>query len=260
MSFLSVDLTDRVAIVTGGNRGIGRGIAFGLASAGCKVVIAARDAQLSKEVTREIEQEYGVQTLCVSLDVKSRDSIQRMAEQVMQECGRIDILVNNAGVTARGSVLDMTEDSWDHVLDTDLKGVFFCIQAVAGPMMEQKYGKIVNIGSIAGTGWTDIGGINYGAAKAAIVQLTKVAARALGPHGINVNTIAPGSVDTPILYVDRTDEQVQAYKDNAIGKSAVGRLGLPEDIANGVLFLASDQASFIAGQTIAVDGGRFDLM
>ena len=260
MSFLPVDLTDRVAIVTGGNRGIGKGIAAGLASAGCKVVIAARDVPLSTEVASEIKENYGVQTLCVILDVKSRESFQHMAEQVLSEFGRIDILVNNAGVTARGSILDMSEESWDHVLDTDLKGVFFCIQAVAGPMMKQKYGKIVNIGSIAGTGWTDIGGINYGAAKAAIVQLTKVAARALGPYGINVNTVAPGSVDTPILYVDRTTEQVQAYKDNAIGKSAVGRLGLPEDIANGVLFLASDQASFVAGQTIAVDGGRFDLM
>jgi len=260
MSFLPVDLTDRVAIVTGGNRGIGKGIAVGLASAGCKVVIAARDVPLSKKIGGEIETQYGVRTHCVSLDVKSRESIQYMAEQVMGEFGRIDILVNNAGVTARGSILDMSEESWDHVLDTDLKGLFFCIQAVARPMMEQKYGKIVNIGSIAGTGWTDIGGINYGAAKAAIVQLTKVAARALGPYGINVNTVAPGSVDTPILYVDRTTEQVQAYKDNAIGKSAVGRLGLPEDIANGVLFLASDHASFVDGQTIAVDGGRFDLM
>jgi 3-oxoacyl-[acyl-carrier protein] reductase len=260
MSFLPVDLTDRVAIVTGGNRGIGRGIGSGLASAGCKVVIGARDVALSELAAREIEQEYGVQTLCVSLDVKSRESIQHMAAQVIEEFGRIDILVNNAGVTARGSILEMSEESWDHVLDTDLKGLFFCIQAVAKPMMEQKYGKIVNIGSIAGTGWTDIGGINYGAAKAAIVQLTKVAARALGPYGINVNTIAPGSVDTPILYVDRSPEQVQAYKDNAIGKSAVGRLGLPEDIANGVLFLASHHASFIDGQTIAVDGGRFDLM
>ena len=260
MSFLPVDLTDRVAIVTGGNRGIGKGIAVGLASAGCKVVIAARDVPLSKKIGGEIETQYGVRTHCVSLDVKSRESIQCMAEQVMGEFGRIDILVNNAGVTARGSILDMSEESWDHVLDTDLKGLFFCIQAVARPMMEQKYGKIVNIGSIAGTGWTDIGGINYGAAKAAIVQLTKVAARALGPYGINVNTVAPGSVDTPILYVDRTTEQVQAYKDNAIGKSAVGRLGLPEDIANGVLFLASDHASFVDGQTIAVDGGRFDLM
>jgi len=260
MSFLPVDLTGRVAIVTGGNRGIGKGIASGLASARCKVVLAARDVQLSGEAAREIEQEYGVQTLCVSLDVKGRDSIQRMVEQVLQEFGRIDILVNNAGVTARGSILEMSEESWDHVLDTDLKGLFFCIQAVARPMMEQKYGKIINIGSIAGSGWTDIGGINYGAAKAAIIQLTKVAARALGPHGINVNTVAPGSVETPILYVDRTAEQVQAYKDNAIGKSAVGRLGLPEDIANGVLFLASDHASFIDGQTIAVDGGRFDLM
>ena len=260
MSFLPVDLTDRVAIVTGGNRGIGKGIAVGLASAGCKVVIAARDVPLSKKIGGEIETQYGVRTHCVSLDVKSRESIQHMAGQVVTEFGRIDILVNNAGVTARGSILDMSEESWDHVLDTDLKGLFFCIQAVARPMMEQKYGKIVNIGSIAGTGWTDIGGINYGAAKAAIVQLTKVAARALGPYGINVNTVAPGSVDTPILYVDRTTEQVQAYKDNAIGKSAVGRLGLPEDIANGVLFLASDHASFVDGQTIAVDGGRFDLM
>jgi NAD(P)-dependent dehydrogenase (short-subunit alcohol dehydrogenase family) len=260
MSFLPVDLGGRVAIVTGGNSGIGKGIALGLAAAGCKVVIAARNVALSRDAAGDIEAEYGVRTLCVEMDVKDRDSIQRGVEQVAREFGRVDILVNNAGVTARGGVLDMTEEAWDHVLDTDLKGVFFCIQAVAPQMIAQRYGKIVNISSIAGLGWTDVGGINYGAAKAAVTQLTKGCARALGQHGINVNTIAPGSVDTPILAVGRSPEQVQAYKDNAIAHAAIGRMGLPEDIANGVLFLVSDYASFIHGQTIAVDGGRFDLM
>jgi NAD(P)-dependent dehydrogenase (short-subunit alcohol dehydrogenase family) len=260
MSFLPVDLAGRVAIVTGGNSGIGKGIAMGLASAGCSVVVAARNTAVSREAAHEIEQQYGVRTLVVELDVKDVASIRRMPEEVMREFGRIDILVNNAGVTGRASLLEMSEDTWDHVLDTNLKGVFFCIQAVAKHMMAQGYGKVVNISSIAGTGWTDVGGINYGASKAAITQLTKGCARALGTHGINVNTIAPGSIDTPILAVGRTPEQVQAYKDNAIGKSAIGRLGLTEDIANGVLFLVSDHASFIDGQTIAVDGGRFDLM
>jgi len=260
MSFLPVDLTGRVAIVTGGNRGIGRGIASGMASAGCKVAIAARDLSLSRQAARELSQEYGVPTFCVRLDLKDRESIRHMVAQVMREFGRIDILVNNAGVTARASLLEMSEDAWDHVLDTNLKGMFFCIQAVAEHMMDQKHGKIVNITSIAGQGWTDAGGINYGASKAAILQMTKGCAKALGPYGINVNAIAPGSVDTPILYVDRTDEQVQAYKDNAIAHAAIGRLGLPEDIANAVLFLCSEQASFVDGQTIAVDGGRFDLM
>jgi NAD(P)-dependent dehydrogenase (short-subunit alcohol dehydrogenase family) len=260
MSFLPVNLTGKVAIVTGGNRGIGKGIALGLASAGCKVVLAARDVALSRETAHEIEQQHGARTLCVELDVKDRASIQRMAAQVVSEFGRIDILVNNAGVTRRASLLDMSEEAWDHVLDTNLKGMFFCIQAAAEYMMPQRYGKIVNISSIAGTGWTDVGGINYGASKAAIIQLTKGCARSLGPYGINVNTIAPGSVDTPILYVNRTDQQVQDYKDHASASAAMGRLGFPEDIANGVLFLASDHASFIDGQTIAIDGGRFDLM
>ena len=183
-----------------------------------------------------------------------------MATRVMGEFGRVDILVNNAGVTRRASLLDMSEDAWDFVLDTNLKGMFFSIQAVAEHMIAQRYGKIVNITSIAGKGWTDVGGINYGASKAAIIQLTKACARALGSYGINVNAIAPGSVDTPILYVDRTAQQVQVYKARATEHAAIGRLGLPEDIANGVLFLVSDHASFIDGQTIAIDGGRFDLM
>ena len=260
MSFLPVDLAGKVAIVTGGNRGIGRGIASGLASAGCKVVVAARSVDLSQQAAREIEQQYGVKTLSVELDLRDRDSIQRMARDVIREFGRIDILVNNAGVTRRASLLEMSEDAWDYVLDTNLKGMFFAIQAVAEHMMAQRYGKIVNITSIAGTGWTDVGGINYGASKAAIIQLTKVCARALGQYGINVNAIAPGSVDTPILYVDRSAQQVQDYKDHAIEHTAIRRLGIPEDIANGVLFLASGHASFIDGQTIAMDGGRFDLM
>lgn len=260
MSFLPVVLSGKVAIVTGGNSGIGKGIAQGLASAGCTVVIAARNMTLNREAARELEQQYGVRTLCAQMDVKDVASIRRMAEEVVRECGRIDILVNNAGVTGRASLPDMSEQTWDHVVDTNLKGVFFCIQAVSTQMMAQRYGKIVNISSIAGLGWTDVGGINYGASKAGITQLTKGCARSLGSYGINVNTVAPGSIDTPILAVGRTPEQVQAYKDNAVGKSAVGRLGLTEDIANAVLFLASDYASFVDGQTIAVDGGRFDLM
>jgi NAD(P)-dependent dehydrogenase (short-subunit alcohol dehydrogenase family) len=260
MKFLPVDLSGKVAIVTGGNRGIGKGIVAGLASAGSTVVIAARNASLSAETAGEIESAYGATVMSVEVDVKDAHSIRHGFERVVREHGRIDILVNNAGVTGRASLLDMSEAAWDHVLDTDLKGVFFCIQAAARHMMAQGCGKVVNISSIAGTGWTDVGGINYGSAKAGITQLTKGCARALGPHGISVNTVAPGSVDTPILAVGRTPEQVQAYIDNAISHAAIGRMGLPEDIANAVLFLVSDYAGFIDGQTIAVDGGRFDLM
>ena len=260
MSFLPVQLSGQVAIVTGGSSGIGKGIAMGLASAGCSVVVAARDTAKSMEAVTEIEAEYGTRTLAVELNVTDIESIHRMTDEVMHEFGRIDILVNNAGVTGRATLVEMSEETWDRVLDTNLKGVFFCIQSVARHMMAQRSGKIVNISSIAGLGWTDVGGINYGASKAAITQLTKGCARALGPHGINVNSIAPGSIDTPILELGRTAEEVQAYKDNAMSKSAIGRMGLTEDIANGVLFLVSDYASFIVGQTIAVDGGRFDLM
>lgn len=260
MSFLPVQLSGHVAIVTGGNSGIGKGIAMGLASAGCSVVVAARDAAKSRETAAEIEAAYGTSARAVELDVTDIESIRHMTEGVMCEFGRIDILVNNAGVTGRASLLEMSGDAWDRVLDTNLKGVFFCIQSVAKHMMSQRSGKIVNISSIAGLGWTDVGGINYGASKAAITQMTKGCARALGPYGINVNTIAPGSIDTPILELGRTAEEVQAYKDNAMSKSAIGRMGLTDDIANGVLFLVSDYSSFIVGQTIAVDGGRFDLM
>jgi len=260
MGFLPVDLCGKVAIVTGGNSGIGKGIARGLAAAGANVVIAARTMAMNCAVARELAEQYRICALPVALDVSDVASIRAMSERVVQEFGRIDIMVNNAGITSRASLHDMSEEKWDLVLHTNLKGVFFCIQAVSEPMMMERQGRVVNISSIAGLGWTDRGGINYGAAKAALTQLTKGAARTLGPYGINVNSIAPGSIDTPILAMGRTPEQVQAYKDNAISKSAVGRLGLIEDIANAVLFLVSDHASFIAGQTIAVDGGRFDLM
>lgn len=201
------------------------------------------------------------------VDVTNRSQLKEMMKAVAGKFGRIDILVNNAGVARPRPFLMMDDDDWDFVLGVDLKGVFYCVQAVAEYMIEQRYGKIVNISSGAGNGGAPSGGggsaagtSNYAAAKAGVIQLTKTLARELGPYGINVNCIAPGFVLTPMTYVTRNqqeaEEHVAARKKNVV----LNRAAKPEDIANGVLFFASDESSFISGQLLCVDGGRSDRM
>lgn len=252
-------LEKRVAIVTGGGTGIGENIALEFAKEGADVVVTSRNFANLEKVTEKIEA-LGRHSLAIAADVTVKDQIQSMVKKTVDEFGKIDILVNNAGAVRRVSLLDMSEEDWAAVIDTNLKGVFLCTQAVAKQMIERKYGKIINISSVAGRGsaFPKLGG--YAAAKSGVIQLTKSYALLLGPYGINVNAIAPGVVVTPITYFQRTPDQVQEFINNSKKSAVLGKIGSTQDIANLALFLASDDSSFISGETIAIDGGRIDRM
>ena len=194
-------------------------------------------------------------------DVTKRAEVKALMEATVKRFGRIDILVNNAGVTRHKPFLDLTDEDWDFVLAVDLIGVFNCIQAAAPYMMEQRYGKIVSISSVAGIGASvrGLGRANYEAAKAGVVQLTKTFARELGSYGVNVNSVAPGSIHTAMTYTDR-GEDAKRHLEHKSQLCVLRRIGRAEDIANAVLFLASDEADFISGQILRVDGGRADML
>ncbi len=249
MGFLPVELKGRVAVVTGGNSGIGRGIAAGLASAGCSVVVAARNEAVSREAARELEGEYGVRTLVLALDVKDVASTHRMADEVVREFGRIDILVNNAGITRDNLIMRMSEEDFDRVLAVNLKGAFNLIKLVTRPMLRKKSGRIVNIASVVGI-CGNAGQANYAASKAGLIGLTKSAAKELAPRGVTVNAVAPGFIETDMTAVLSEDLKKEMQK-----SIPLARLGSGEDVANAVAFLCSDLAGYITGQVLHVDGG-----
>ena len=259
-------LKDRVAVVTGAAAGLGRAIAERFAAEGAVVALADLDGDGAVAAAKRIEAAGG-RAAAYTVDISQRELTQKLMRDIAERHGRVDILVNNAGVTRYRPFLEMTGEDWDCVLDVDLKGVFFCAQAVAPYMTQQSYGKIVNISSVAGTGTTPFntagspgGSSAYGSAKAAVILLTKTLARELGPHGINVNCIAPGSFLTAITASTRTPEQVAQHTEHRKKTCVLGRLGNLEELANAVMFFASDEASFITGQTLSVDGGRYDRM
>ncbi len=252
-------LSRKVAIVTGGGTGIGQSIALEFAKEGADVVVCSRNMASLEKAVEEIKA-LGRRSLAIAVDVSVKKQVQNMVKRTVDEFGRIDILVNNAGVLRRALLIDTSEEDWDIVIATDLKGVFLCTQAVAKQMIEQKYGKIINVSSICGRGGALPRLSSYSAAKAGVIQLTKSAALELSPYGININAIAPGAVITPITYFQRTPEQVEQFVENTKKLSVLGRIGITQDIANLALFLASDDSSFICGETIAIDGGRKDRM
>lgn len=241
-------LKGKVAIVTGGAQGIGKSIATRLAQAGANVVIADVMEEVAKSTAQEISQK-GNETISIRVDVSSLSSVEEMVKKTLDKFGRIDILINNAGITRDGLVMRMKEEDWDLVLDINLKGAFNCIKAVSPIMMKQKSGKIVNIASIVGI-IGNIGQANYSASKAGLIALTKTCARELASRRINVNAVAPGFIQTSMT--ERLPAQVREKLSSQI---PLGEIGKPEDVASAVLFLVSEEASYITGEVIRVDGG-----
>lgn len=243
-----MSLQGKVAIVTGGAQGIGRAIAEGLAEDGADIAVADLDPGRSQETVSAI-QKLGRRALSVKVNVSDWNDAKAMADQVMQEWGRIDILVNNAGITRDGLLLRMKEEDWNLVLQVNLNGTFHCTKAVLLPMSKQRFGRIVNIASIVGA-MGNVGQANYAASKAAVIGFTKTAAREYASRAVTVNAVAPGFIDTAM-----TQGLSPEVKDALQKQIPLGRLGLPSDIAAAVRFLVSDAASYITGQVLHVNGG-----
>lgn len=244
-------LEGKVSIVTGASRGIGRGIAVRLAQEGAKVVINHRGSAEGAEETARLVREAGGEALVVQADVSRFDEAQRLVQETINAFGQVDVLVNNAGTTRDTLLMMMKEEQWDVVVDTNLKSVFSCCKAVARPMVKRKFGRIVNISSVSGLAGQG-GQTNYAASKAGVIAFSKSLAKELGSRNITVNVVAPGFVPTALT------EGILAEGDNlqrAVEATPLGRLGTPEDVAGAVVFFASDDASFITGQVLSVDGG-----
>lgn len=241
-------LKDKVAIVTGAARGIGEATAIKFAEHGAKVVVSDMSMDALTEVTQKIET-LGGEVLAFDVNVTDRASVSAMIDQVVQQWGKVDILVNNAGITADSQLLKMEESDFDKVIDVNLKGVFNCGQAAAKVMSENGGGVILNASSVVGL-YGNFGQTNYAATKWGVIGITKTWAKELGKKGIRVNAVAPGFTMTPM--VAKMPEKVI---DMMKGKSPLGKLATPEDIANAYLFLASDEAAFITGTVLSVDGG-----
>ncbi len=242
-------LAGKVALVTGGSRGIGRAIALTLAEHGADVAINyAGNTAAAEEVKGAIEG-MGRKAILVQSSVADTDGVQAIVNQVVKELGRLDILINNAGITRDGLLMRMKEADWDAVLETNLKGVYNCSKAVMRTMMKQKSGRIVNMASVVGE-MGNAGQANYAAAKAGVIGFTKSLAKEVASRGITVNAVAPGFIATDMTSV-LTDEQ----KAEMARTIPLGRAGQPQDVANAVLFLVSEEAAYITGQVLNVDGG-----
>ena len=245
-----MDLKEKVAIVTGAGQGIGRGIALRLAEFGANVVLLDIRQDTLDEVAEEIRSK-GVEVLSLQVDVTRSERLRHMARLVMAEFGQIDILVNNAGITGRTvPMVELNEQDWDQVMNLNLKGVFLCCQAVLGYMIERRYGKIVNVASIAGKEGNPTL-VPYSVSKAGVTCLTKALAKEVTDYQINVNCVSPAVIQTPIL-----EGMASSTVDYMISKIPMGRVGKPEEVAAVVHFLASDDAGFVTGQCYDVSGGR----
>lgn len=244
-------LQDKIAIVTGAGRGIGRAIALGLAHEGAKVVVNySRSAEAAEDVVQQILKSGG-EAMAVQGDVAHAEQVDTLLKATLERFERVDILINNAGITRDKLILRMSEADWDAVIDTNLKGAFLCARAVAPKMLKQKSGVIINVGSVIGK----VGGagqVNYSASKAGLIGLTKSLAKELGSRNIRVNAVAPGFVETDMTHILKDDQREAIVK-----QVPLGRLGKGEDIANVVAFLCSDSAAYIQGEVISVDGGLF---
>ena len=247
------DLKEKVAIVTGARRGMGRTHALALAQMGTKIVVSDISLEDCQKVVEEIEKEGG-EAIAVKCDVSKKEEVDNMVKAAVEKWGKIDILVNNAGIAQFVPFLEMTEEDWDRTININLKGYFLCAQAVAKEMAKQKSGVIVNIASIAmgqqGIGFQTLA--HYSASKGGIVAMTETLALELAPLNIRVNAIAPGMIDTPM--VESTKQNPEALE-ATLARIPLHRAGKPEEVSNLVLFLASDASSYMTGSTIVIDGG-----
>lgn len=239
----------QTAIVTGGSRGIGRAVAVRLAKDGMNLVINYRGNSAAAEETERLCRELGAEVLLVQGDVSRTEDCEKLAAQAKEAFGRVDVLVNNAGITRDGLLARMTEEDFRAVLDVNLVGPWNMMKAVNRIMMKQRYGRIVNLSSVTGL-MGNMGQTNYAAAKAGILGMTKSYAREVASRGITVNAVAPGFIDT-----DMTEAMPEGAKDKIVTGIPMGRTGKPEDVAEAVAFLASEQAGYITGEVLRVDGG-----
>tara|TARA_B100000470_G_scaffold47523_1_gene34985 strand:- start:1562 stop:2311 length:750 start_codon:yes stop_codon:yes gene_type:complete len=246
---MKFNLNNKIAIVTGASQGIGKIIAFELAKSGAHVACISRNKKAIESIVDEITINGG-QASSFPCDISDSDTLSEIITEIIKENSRIDILVNNAGITKDSLLMRMSIEQWDDVINTNLKGAFHCTKAVVRYMMKNKFGRIINITSIVGlTG--NAGQANYAASKAGLIGMTKSIAKEVASRGITANCIAPGWIETSM-----TDKLSGEVKNQFLSHIPVGRIGSPDDIANAVIFLASDEAGYITGQTITVDGGR----
>ncbi|MPQ43899.1 3-oxoacyl-[acyl-carrier-protein] reductase [Clostridium tarantellae] len=242
-------LKEKVAIVTGGTRGIGRAIAIKLAQLGANIVINYRSSDKEAEEVKELIKSFGVDVVCVKCDISDFEEAKKLIDECKNKFGKLDILINNAGITKDTLVLRMKEEDFDNVINVNLKGTFNCSKHASAIMLKQRSGKIINLTSVVGV-VGNAGQANYAASKAGVIGLTKSLAKEFGARGINVNAVAPGFIKT-----DMTAVLSDTIKEEVAKNVPLKKLGEPEDIANLVAFLASDSASYITGQVINVDGG-----
>ncbi|MCQ2008923.1 MAG: 3-oxoacyl-[acyl-carrier-protein] reductase [Sporolactobacillus sp.] len=242
-------LDGKTALVTGASRGIGRAIAIKLARLGASVIVNYSGNKTRAEDTVAEIESAGGKALIWQCDVSDETAVQAMIKKSIEQFGHIDIVVNNAGITRDGLLMRMKEEDWDAVLNTNLKGVFLVTKAALRPMMRQKAGRIINVASVVGL-LGNSGQANYVAAKAGVIGLTKATAREVASRGITVNAVAPGFIIT-----DMTDQLSEEIKDKMKQDIPLGQLGAPDDVANAVAFLASDDSKYMTGQTLSIDGG-----
>ena len=249
-----LELKGKVALVTGASSGIGRATAEALAANGARVAINFHRNEAGADAARKSIVDRGGRAIVVQADVTRSSEVESLVEQTVAALGAIDILVNNAGsLVERLKILELSEEHWDEVIDLNLKSAFLCCQAVAGSMMERKTGAIINVSSIAGRTGGALGSIHYSTAKGGLITFTKGLAKELGPFGVRVNAISPGVIDTPYHEQFSTPEVMKAY----VGMIPLGRVGTPAEVAQVICFLASDAASYLAGETIEINGGMF---
>ncbi|MDD5465498.1 MAG: 3-oxoacyl-[acyl-carrier-protein] reductase [Candidatus Omnitrophica bacterium] len=241
-------LKDKVALITGGARGIGRAIAIAFAKEGADIVVADVNLETAQKTALEIEG-LGRKALALEMDVTSYDKVEEGINKILDKMRKVDILVNNAGITKDNLLLRMSPADWDAVINVNLKGTFNCIKAVSRPMVKQRSGRIISIASIIGL-MGNPGQANYAASKAGIIALTKTVAKELASRNINANAVAPGFIQT-----EMTAKLPEDLKKKMLEAIPLAKLGTPEDVANVCLFLASDESSYITGQTITIDGG-----